>query len=81
MGTMREKVEQGRANAQVALDAYYTTGNQDDDEVAAIRDLIEDLLHLAESKGVTPAEMDEWAQWVITDYRYEADPDNAEGQV
>lgn len=80
-GTMSEKVERSRANARVALDAYRATGNHDADDLAAIGDLIADLLHLADDLAdgrrgwvVQPAGLVESA---LRHHDYESDPANA----
>jgi hypothetical protein len=82
---MGEKVERSRVQARVALDAYRSTGNHDEDDLAAIGDLIADLLHLAGSLAdgrngwtVRPAGLVERA---LTHYDYEADPVNRAEEV
>lgn len=81
---MAEKVEQGRANARLALDAYRSTGRQDPDDSACIGDLIADLLHLAEEvalddpEALAPAALAERAQ---DHYEYESNPHHSNEEV
>lgn len=82
---MAEKVERSRAHALVALDAYRSTGNHDPDDLAAIGDLIADLLHLAAAEPrdldggwITPEGLVERA---LSNYDHESDPRNAEEEA
>lgn len=81
---MAEKVEQGRANARLALDAYRATGRQDPDDAACIGDLIADLLHLAEGLDsgdggvVGPLQIAGTAE---THYLYESNPHHSDEEV
>jgi hypothetical protein len=80
--TLADKVEQSEANARVALTAYRATGGQDDDDGAAICDLICDLLHLyvagGEQRYGEPERVEDLADRAVRDLHYERDPENAE---
>jgi hypothetical protein len=56
---MTEKIERARRNAQRALDAYQATPGADPDPLAAVGDLITDLMHLADELGrnATPSDV------------------------
>lgn len=74
--TMRQKLQRSRTHARAALEAYRSFGGQDTDDVAAIGDLICDLLHLAESAGADDIETLVESQ--LGHWGYERDPANSE---
>ena len=80
---MAEKVERSRAHAQVALDAYHSTGNHDEDERLAITDLIADLLHLGQHLCADEGGWDPQLTVgrALGHYEHEADPRNAEEEA
>lgn len=80
---MHEKLERSRTNARRALRAYREAPGVDPDDIAAIGDLIVDLLHLADSLP-----QDDLADWppLLLDranatYVYESDSGNADEEV
>lgn len=80
--TLADKVRQSEANARVALIAYRATGGQDEDDGAAICDLITDLLHLhvagGELRNGEHERVEEVVDRAIRDLHYERDPENAD---
>ena len=56
-------------------------GTRPAEEEAAIGDLIVDLLHLAEEKGVLPSAMEDFVAYRLGEYQYESDPDNEDEEV
>lgn len=85
---MHQKVGRGAKHALNALACYRNsktadpdTGAPDPDDERAIGDLIADLLHLAERRGVLPSDMPALLDRALRDYEYESDPDNCMEEV
>lgn len=78
---MRDKLVRSRLDAAAALGAYRDQGGMDEDDVTAIFDLVCDLMHLAEDRGVMPSEMPAYLARAENHWLYESDPDNAEEGV
>jgi hypothetical protein len=79
---MTEKNERSRQHAQAALDAYraaHTRRNADSDDVAAIGDLIVDLLHLADA--LDPSDPQTILDRAGDDFAHESDAANSHEEV
>lgn len=74
--TMRQKLQRSRRDASAALETYRSFGGQDTDDVAAIGDLICDLLHLAEAAGAD--DVPGLVESQIGHWSHESDPAHSE---
>lgn len=82
MRTLADKNETSRVNARAALAAYRATGGQDEDDGAAIGDLItDDLLILyaeREQRNGEHEDTETMLDRAVRDWQYETDVANAD---